>query len=185
MGRHLLAALAAASALAAAPARLSAQPAFSPPGLITSVGQSADAAIVKLALNTQYQLGFEYQPQAGPADLAGKKTLVVVIGSTPEGLAAAGTDLPTEVGRTKALLAAAREGGVGVIALHTGGQARRDKISTQLIELVVPLADYVVVVAAGNADKLFQRLAAPRGTPVAQVDRVPGVGGAVGAVYKR
>ncbi|MBP1636066.1 MAG: hypothetical protein H6Q10_2640 [Acidobacteria bacterium] len=184
MGRTLLAALA-ASALLAAPSGAWAQPSFSPPGLITSVGQSADAAIVKLALNTQYQLGLEYKPQAEVADLAGRKTMVVVIGSTPEGLAASGTDLPAEIARAKALLAAAREAGVGILAMHTGGQARRDKASTQLIELVVPLADYIVVVAGGNQDKLFQKLAAPRGTLVAQVDRVPGVGGAVGAVYKR
>jgi DNA-binding LacI/PurR family transcriptional regulator len=153
--------------------------------VIVSVGQSADAAIVKLALNTQYQLGLEYKPQAGVADLSGKKTLVAVVGSTPEGLAAAGTDLPAELSRAKTLLATARESGIGVLLVHTGGQSRRDKASTQLIEATVPLADYVVVVAGGNNDKLFHKLAAPRGTPVVQVDRVPRVGGAVGAVYKR
>ncbi len=183
MRRNLLAAL--ALSLLAGPTPAAAQPAFSPPGLITSAGQGADAAIVKLALNTQYQLGLDYQPAAGIADLAGRKTLIVVVGTTPEALAAAGVDLPHELARVKALLAAAREAGVGVLLVHTGGQARRDKASNQLIELTVPLADYIVVVAAGNADKLFHKLAAARGTPVVQIDRVTGVGGAVSAVYKR
>lgn len=179
----LLAALCAAAVAAAAPA--GAQPSFAPPALLASAGQGADAAIVRLALNTQYQLGVEYGPAATVADLAGKKTLIVVVGTTPEALAAAGVDLAQELSRVKALLSAAREAGVGVVAVHSGGLARRDKVSLQLIEVVVPLADYVVVVAAGNADKLFQKLAAPRGTPVVQVDRVTGVGGAVSAVYKR
>lgn len=183
MRTHLLAALPLAAVLSGAPAF--AQPSFSPPGLITSAGQAADAAIVKLALNTQYQLGVGYKPAAGVADLAGQKTLIVVVGTTPEALAAAGVDLAQELGRVKALLAAAREAGVGIVAVHSGGQPRRDKASNQLVELVVPLADYVVVVAAGNTDKLFQKLAAPRATPVVQVDRVTGVGGAVSAVYKR
>jgi len=113
------------------------------------------------------------------------KTLIVVVGTTPEALAAAATDLAQELGRAKALLAAARAAGIGVVVVHSGGQPRRDKASTQLIEATVPLADYVVVVAAGNADKLFHKLAAPRGTPVVQVDRVTGVGGAVSAVYRR
>lgn len=183
MRQTLVTALAAAAIAAAAPA--SAQPSFAPPALLTSAGQGADAAIVRLALNTQYQLGVDYEPAAGPADLAGKKTLILVVGTTPEALAAAGIELEQELARVKALLSAAREAGVGVVAVHSGGQARRDKASTQLIELAVPLADYVIVVAAGNADRIFQKLAAPRGTPVVQVDRVTGVGGAVSAVYKR
>ncbi len=190
--RHTLVAALAAAALALTapvaaqpPAHPPAQPTFSSPALLTSAGQGADAAIVKLALNTQYQLGVEYKPVAGGADLAGKKTLILVVGTTPEALAAAGVELADELARVKALLAAAREAGVGIVAIHSGGLARRDKASIQLVELTVPLADYVIVVAAGNADRLFQKLAAPRGTPVVQVDRVTGVGGAVSAVYKR
>ena len=182
--RHTLLAALSVAALAAGPPGF-AQPAFSPPGLLTSAGQGADAAIVRLALNTQYQLGVEYKPAAGAADLAGKKTVIVVVGTTPEALAASGVELAQELGRVKALLTAAREAGVGILAIHSGGQARRDKASNQIIELVVPLADYVIVVAAGNGDKVFQKLAATRGTPVVQVDRVTGVGGAVSAVYKR
>lgn len=183
MCHTLVAALGAAALALTAP--LAAQPAFSPPALLTSAGQGADAAIVKLALNTQYQLGVEYKPVAGVADLAGKKTLILVVGTTPEALAAAGVDLADELARVKALLAAAREAGVGIVAIHSGGLARRDKASVQLVELTVPLADYVIVVAGGNTDRLFQKLAAPRGIPVVQVDRVTGVGGAVSAVYRR
>ncbi|HSK08240.1 MAG TPA: DUF6305 family protein [Vicinamibacterales bacterium] len=166
-------------------AAAAAQPGFAKPALITSAGQSADAAIVKLAANTQYGVGLEYNPSALPRDLDGVRSVVLVVGTTPEGLASAGTDLPGEIERTKALLAAARANGLSILAVHTGGRARRDKASNQLIELVVPQADYVVVVAAGNADKLFQKLAAARNTPVVQVDRVPAVGGALSAVFNR
>ena len=48
--------------------------------------------------------------------------------------------------------------------MHTGGEARRGKTSNDLIEIVVPEADYVVVVAAGNKDKLFNTLGGRSGT---------------------
>ena len=62
-----------------------AQVVFERPGLITSVGQSSDIAIVKVMLNTQLKLGLEYKPLAQPADLAGMKTVVIVVGRQHEG----------------------------------------------------------------------------------------------------
>jgi Domain of unknown function (DUF6305) len=169
--------------LAASPAR-AADVAFSAPGLLTSVGQSADVAIVKVLLNTQLKLGLGYNPTAQPADLAGMKTLVVVLGFSTKGLGAAGLDMAKEIARTRALMKAAKDQGVKVLAMHTGGAGRRGQTSDDLIELVVPDADCTIVVASGNKDKIFNQLAARRNAPVIEVEKTAAAGDVVKAIFK-
>jgi len=166
------------------PAGAWAQGTFERPGLLTSSGQSSDIAIVKVMLNTQGKLGLEVKALAQPADLAGMKTLVVVVGASTKGLGAAGIDMDKEAARTSALMKAAKAGGVKVLVMHTGGEGRRGKTSNDLLQLVVPEADQVVVVAAGNKDKLFQKLADARKAPVIEVDKLPAAGEAVKPLFK-
>ena len=159
-------------------------PVFERPGVITSVGQSSDIAIVKVLLNTQLKLGLDYKPLAQPADLAGMKTMVVVVGASTKGLGAAGLDLAKEMERATALVKAAKAGGAKILVMHTGGEARRGKTSNDVISLVVPDADAVVVVAAGNKDKLFNTLAAKNNVPVIEVEKMADAGAAVKSLFK-
>lgn len=156
---------------------------FAKPGLLTSVGQSSDVVVVKALLNTQLKMDLKVAPVAQPQDLDGMKSLVVVVGASTKGLGAAGLDMPKELARAKALLKAARDRGIPILALHTGGEARRGPTSNEVIDLVVPEADHVIVVAAGNKDKKFQALAAARKAPVVEVDRLAAVGQAVKTVF--
>jgi hypothetical protein len=178
-----LAALVCATVLVTAAAN-AADVTFAGPGLLTSVGQSSDIAIAKVLLNTQLKLGLDYKPLAQPGDLKGMKTLVVILGASSKGLGAAGLDMDKESARALALVKAAQEQGIRILAMHTGGEARRGQTSNDLIRLVVPEADYVIVVAAGNKDKLFNQLAAKRGVPVVEVEKMAAAGDAVKAVFK-
>lgn len=171
-----------AAAVLATPAS-SAAATFAKPALITSIGQSSDIVVVKALLNTQLKMDLGVNALAQPADLAGIKTLIVVVGSSAKGLGAAGLDMPKEIARAQALLAAARAQKIGVLVLHTGGESRRGKTSNDLIDIVVPAADQIIVVAGGNKDKVFNTLAAARQTPVMEVERLAGVGAAVKAAF--
>lgn len=162
----------------------SAQTVFDRPGLLTSVGQSSDIAIVKVVLNTRMKLDLQVKPVAAVADLEGMKTLVVVVGASTKGLGAAGLDVEKEVTRAKAFLAAAREKGIKILVMHTGGEARRGKTSNDMIEAVMPNADHVVVVASGNKDKLFDTLAATRSTPVVEVEKVTALAEALKPMFR-
>lgn len=172
---------AAVAATIATPA--AAGPPFSRPALLASVGQSSDIVVVKALLNTQLKMDLVVKPVAQPADLAGMQTLVLVVGSSAKGLGAAGLDMAKEIARTRALVAAARERKVPIFVLHTGGESRRGKTSNDLIDLIVPEADYVVVVASGNKDKVFNTLAAKRQAQVVEVDRLAAAGAAVKAAF--
>jgi hypothetical protein len=170
-----LAAISTRAALAAPP--------YARPAVLTSAGQSSDIVVVKALLNTQLKLDLAVKPVAQPADLAGVKTLVVVVGSSTKGLGAAGLDMEKEVARIKALLAAAKAQKVPVIAMHTGGESRRGKTSNDLIDLVVPEADHVVVVASGNKDKVFNTLAARSKAAVVEVEKLADAGAAVKTAF--
>jgi hypothetical protein len=161
-----------------------AQVAFERPGLLTSVGQSSDIAIVKVVTNTQLKLDLAVKPVATAADLTGVRTLVVVVGASTKGLGAAGLDVEKETARAAALLKAAKEKGIKVLALHTGGESRRGKTSNDMIEAVMPGADMAVVVAAGNKDKLFNTLAAKRSTPLLEVEKVTALTDALRPLFK-
>jgi hypothetical protein len=180
-----LAALVVFGCVAIAVPAAEAQIVFETPGLITSAGQSSDVAIVKVMLNTQLKLGLEYKPLAQPADLAGMKTLIVSVGASTKGLGAAGLDMDKEIARVTAVIKTAKAAGVRILVMHTGGEARRGKTSNDLIQVVAPQADYVVVVAAGNKDKLFNTIAARQNVPVMEVAKIADAGSAVKAVFKQ
>ena len=155
------------------------------PGVITAIGQAADVISVRILLNTQLKLGLDFKPLAQVGDLAGMKTVVMVVGASAKGLGAAGLDMDKELARTRALLQAAKAQGVQVLVMHTGGESRRGKTSNDLIEMVVPDAAFVVVVASGNKDKRFQTLASKRNIPVAEVERLAGAGEVVKGLFKK
>jgi hypothetical protein len=191
--RSRLSTLVASVALAVAGATIAADPAvaapavaappYARPAMIAAVGQSSDIVVVKALQNTQLKMDFTVKPVAQPADLAGMKTLVLVVGASAKGLGAAGLDMDKEMARARALMAAARGQKIPIVVMHTGGESRRGKTSNDLIDLVVPEADHVIVVASGNKDKVFNTLASKSGAAVVEVEKLAGVGDAVKAAF--
>jgi hypothetical protein len=176
--------IATAACLTAVTASASPPPVFARPGLITSVGQSSDIAVVKVLLNTKLKLGLDVDPKAEAERLADLRTLIIVVGASTKGLGAAGIDFDKEKARARELVQTARDRGVKILAMHTGGESRRGKTTDDLLSLVVPEADYVVVVASGNLDGLFQHLAEKRSIEIAEVESLVAAGDAVRAVFE-
>lgn len=146
-------------------------PFASQPVLLTSVGQSADVEMVKVLL-TRGKIAFTLNAQVKADGIpVGAKTLVLAIGGSSKGLGAAGIPEEAEMDRVKALVAEARKKGMKVIGAHIGGLARRGELSDKFIKLAVPLCDYVVVVAEGNEDGLFNKLCGGK-IPLDSVDKI-------------
>ncbi len=141
-------------------------PLFPAPFLITSAGQSADAEMVKVMMTRLKRSDFSLLNLAGPEDLEGVGTLIIAIGGSSKGLGAAGIDADQELERVGALITAAQEKGIGIIALHIGGIARRGDLSDRFIAPCVSAADACIVVAEANSDGLFDALAQEHGVPV-------------------
>ena len=143
---------------------------FDPPLLITSAGMGPE---VQLAAILAKRAGIDHtlSKQATAGELAGFKSLAVVIGASLKGLGAAGIDTAKEKERVESILAEAGKRKIPVILLHLGGEQRRGELTDGMIEAYLPSADLVVVLKSGNKDGLFTRLAQAAKVPLVEVEK--------------
>ncbi len=153
------------------------------PALVTSGGQSADYQMIATVMSKQ-EMEFTTNNLATSADLGDAKTLIVVIGGSSKGLGAAGIDADGELERLNELMGAAKDAGVSIIAMHTGGEARRGDLSDKFITPVFDMADYAIVVAAGDSDGLMAGLCADKGIPMDTIESISDVVSVLPAAFK-
>lgn len=153
---------------------------FEKPAILTSVGQSADVQMVKSLLKKSgIESGFN-QNLAGE-DLKDEKTLILAIGGSSKGLGAAGIKVEDEIARTEKLIKAAKDKNMKIIGMHIGGEARRGELSDKFNLAAAPSADLLIVVADGNKDGAFSKIAQEKNI---QLDLVPKITGAVEPLKK-
>lgn len=145
-------------------------PKFEEPVLLTPFGQSQDANAIKLMMK-KIDLDYNLTVTADTADWSKVKTLIVVLGGSGKGLGAAGLDIPSEQARSTALMAAAKEHGVKVLAMHTGGKDRRGPNSEPFLGFAGD-ADYMIVRADGNEDGYFTKLCGEKNVPLYSIEKV-------------
>ena len=141
------------------------------PIVLTSVGQSADIDIVgTLCTNAGIEV---YKKNVITADdLTDQyKTLILAVGGSSKGLGAAGIDQDEELARAEALMAKADELGITIVAMHTGGSARRGTLSDMFITPCFEAADAAIVVTPGDEDGLMAGILSANGTPAAYVEQ--------------
>lgn len=153
------------------------------PILLTSGGQSADYQMIGTVMGKK---GMDYRVSglATSADIGDAKTLIVVIGGSSKGLGAAGIDEQGEIARLDELITAAKDAGLSVIAMHTGGQPRRGDLSDKFIAPVLERADYAIIVADGDKDGLMSGICADKGIPVDEIDSISDVATVLPAAFK-
>ena len=153
------------------------------PALVTSGGQSADYQMIATVMEKQ---GMEFTTNnlATSADLGDDKTLIVVVGGSSKGLGAAGIDADGELERLDELMTAAKDAGLSIIAMHTGGEARRGDLSDKFITPVFNMADYAIVVSSGDSDGMMNDLCAGNGIPMDKIDSISDVVTVLPAAFK-
>lgn len=146
----------------------------STPAILTSIGQSADVDIAN-TLCTKAGIEVTMNKNITGADLPDDcKTLILAVGGSSKGLGAAGIDADQELARTDALISAAKEKGITVLALHTGGSARRGTLSDSFITPAFQGCDAAIVVSEGDSDGLMAGILSGNGTPAIYVDNTAG-----------
>lgn len=153
------------------------------PALVTSGGQSADYQMIATVMEKQ---GMEFTTNnlATSADLGDAKTLIVVVGGSSKGLGAAGIDADGELARLDELMKAAKDAGITIIAMHTGGEARRGDLSDKFIAPVFDMADYAIVVSSGDSDGMMNDLCAGNGIPMDCIESISDVVSVLPAAFK-
>lgn len=142
-----------------------AQNTFEAPALITSAGQSIEAATVNFHFE-KASIKAVLENLAKPAKLEGIKTLVVVPGHSLKGLGSAGIDEASELTRVNNLVEAAHTAGIPIICVHIGGKARRGATSQPFIEAGMKYAAACIVYDAGNEDGYFTDACAKNNIPL-------------------
>ena len=150
------------------------------PALVTSGGQSADYQMIATVMEKQ-DMEFTTNNLATSADLGDAKTLIVV---SSKGLGAAGIDADGELARLDELMKAAKDAGVTIIAMHTGGEARRGDLSDKFIAPVFDMADYAIVVSSGDTDGLMAGLCSKNGIPMDSIESISDVVSVLPAAFK-
>jgi hypothetical protein len=156
---------------------------FDAPLLITSAGMGPE---VQLAAVLAKRAGIDHalSKEAAAGDLAGFKTLAVVVGASLKGLGAAGLDTAKEKERVEGVLAEAAKRNVPVILLHLGGEARRGELTDSMVEAALPSASLVIVLKSGNKDGLFTRLAEAAAVPLVEVEKTVDAADVLKAAFK-
>lgn len=142
-----------------------AQNTFEVPVLITSAGQSIEAATVNFHFE-KANIRAVLENLARPAKLQGIKTLVIVPGHSLKGLGSAGIDETSELARVNELVEAAHTAGIPIICIHIGGKARRGATSQPFIEASMKYAATCIVYAPGDEDGYFTDTCAKNGMPL-------------------
>ena len=153
------------------------------PALVTSGGQSADYQMIATVMDKQ---GMEFTTNnlATSADLGDAKTLIVVVGGSSKGLGAAGIDADGELARLDELMKAAKDASITIIAMHTGGEARRGDLSDKFIAPVFDMADYAIVVSSGDTDGLMAGLCSKNGIPMDSIESISDAVSVLPAAFK-
>lgn len=144
------------------------------PFLLTAAGQTPDVLMVKI-VSERSKLDFKYQALAKAADLAGAKSVLVVMGVSMKGLGSAGIKLDEEAARVLRLLEEARKLGlpvIGVFAGGAGGRGGRDQLTDSLLAQVAPKVDYLVVIRSGDKDRFLGGIAEKNKIPLTYMETI-------------
>jgi len=144
---------------------------FEQPALVTSVGQSADVAIVNTLLTRAGVETYQNSTIAASEMSDSYPTLVLAIGGSSKGLGAAGIDADEELARVTELIAAAKEKGMKIIALHIGGTARRGTLSDQFIPSAIAAADAAIILSSGDKDNMMRDILVENDIPAQYIEQ--------------
>jgi hypothetical protein len=155
---------------------------FPLPVLVTAAGQGVEVAMAS-ALFKKAGIPATVAAQAGPADLEGRKTLVLVPGFSLKGLGSAGLDRTREMARVQSMIAAAQKANARILVLHLGGKARRGPQSDDFNRTAAAAAHYLIVVKSGDEDRFFTRIAAERQIAIELVNSASDVAASLGRLF--
>jgi hypothetical protein len=139
------------------------------PAIVTSIGQSLDAFSVQLAVKRAgVEPEYDNHMTADEVAKADAKTIFLAVGASVKGFGEAGISIDQEIARTTKILDAAKAKGMKVVMVHLGGKDRRDDLSDQLIKVVAPRSDVIIVVPGSDDDKMIKTIADKGGIPYRQ-----------------
>ncbi len=153
------------------------------PVAMTCPGQAPEGELVKILFD-RLKTKVTYDTFLEPKDLAGHKSLIIIIGGSGKGLGAAGADIQDELKRADALVAEAKKKNIKILGFHLGGEDRRGPASAKFIDDVTPHVNFLVVREDGNKDGVFTKIANQAKIPMVQIKQTHELTGILKEVFK-
>ncbi len=153
---------------------------YNVPFLLTSGGQGPGSKMFRLLINQskQFKLGTDFyledEPEPRLEEIGSGKynVLLIVIGTTDKGLGASGITIEDEINNLKKVIALAQSKNLPIVAVSIEAD-KRSKIATngneRIIDLVCPVSEWMIVLAANNSDARFTKLSEKYGIPLTLV----------------
>ena len=150
---------------------LSEIPKFELPLLITCTGQTPEYLTI-YALTKKLQIESVSDSLVTPRKMqeTAYKTMIVAMAASLKGLGAAGLNQNEELDRCNSVFKKAKELGIKIIGVHIAGEARRNPIADKFITPFAPQCDYLIVLADGNKDGLFDKIAEENKIPLTIIE---------------
>lgn len=141
--------------------------------LVTSFGQSADAAMLNV-LFKKAKLEYTYSPLATAGDVEGYDVIAIAAGASSKGMGAAGIDPLDELKRAEEFVKVANSKNIPMVTFHLGGEGRRGKLSDDFIKVAAEASKKMVVVTGGNHDGMFTDIAKKNSSEFVEVKNIVG-----------
>lgn len=141
------------------------------PIYLTSIGQSADAAMID-AMMKKIGVEYSYNSLFSAEEMADAKTIIISSGASSKGLGAAGISMDDEVARAEEIMKLIDDNDITVVFAHVGGSARRGEMSDEFSKMVLDKATVGIVVEDGNQDGMFTTVAEEKGIPIYLVNAI-------------
>ncbi|MEW5899838.1 MAG: DUF6305 family protein [Acidobacteriota bacterium] len=101
------------------------------------------------------------------------RTVIFAIGASLKGMGASGLTIEAEEARLKRVIDYCKQNKIFIVAVHVGGTALRGAPGSdneRMIDVVVPLADSIVVTKDSNKDGRFTKIAQAKKMTLTEVD---------------
>jgi hypothetical protein len=157
---------------------------FKEPVLITSAGQSSDVLMAKI-LAGKAKLDYKFNKAAKAAAVDSASSIIIVSGGSVKGMGAAGINKEDEYERVNGLIKKAKELKKPIICMHVGGKSRRGKLSDYFNQLVAENSDMIIVVAEGDHDQFFTKIAAEKSIQIEISEKIVSIQATLKNVYKK
>ena len=142
------------------------------PVLLTSLGQSLDALIVKTIFD-EMKVRTDFLPLASADVVAGYEQVIISPGISYKGIGAAGMTVEAELERARSLVDVATENSIPIILMYLGGFLQGDAKSQLLLEILTPEADLMIVYKdCGGPMEYFRRIAEEKGIPLHVIENL-------------
>ncbi|MFL0267353.1 DUF6305 family protein [Candidatus Clostridium radicumherbarum] len=151
--------------------------------LITSAGQSTDSYILN-DISNKLMIHSYFMPQANTTDLDGINSIVFVVGYSSQGEKLSGISYENEKSRITELLKKASEKKLAVISIYIGGKERRDIKSEELLNLIVPISNYLIGTKDADYDGFLSKLAKKSSIPLTLINGVNNLSEPFASAYR-